>query len=325
MNTRPSIAEEWFTRLKNEANQAAYLKSLVNSTPPTFEAEWIDFKGAERIEDKKIKEIWSEALSGFANTAGGVLVWGLDARKDKTTGVDCVQGLSLVPDAARLNSRLKELHHDSNDPPVQGVEFLVCSDPADGGKGFVVCYIPESSHKPHRAEHCGKTFSIRVGDSFVQPNVSILRSMFYPQVSPWLEMEIKATKTSHFDVQLEGYVTNSGAITASNLLIVVQSDIQIDGVSGWKLTNSAFGRNSYCLMRLNQPFLHSGQVSRVFAARKVGAEPAGATFKCLMFAEDAQPMCTEIRFSDDDLDDSEHKVGKTEPYKALQSVRKCDA
>lgn len=53
-------------------------------------------------------------------------------------------------------------------------------DPGDRQRSYVVCYIPESDHKPHRAELAGRNYYLRIGDSSVVPPVSLLRSLFYP-------------------------------------------------------------------------------------------------------------------------------------------------
>ncbi len=79
---RPSIAKEFFLKITCDPDPVAAIKKLTGSTSPTFETEWRDFKGAAQINDQDAKKIWSKVLSGFANTQGGVLIWGIDARKD---------------------------------------------------------------------------------------------------------------------------------------------------------------------------------------------------------------------------------------------------
>ena len=68
MNGKPSRALDFFQQVKTEG--LPFLKTLINSHPPTFETDWLDFKGGERLDDRSVKKIWSEALSGFANTEG---------------------------------------------------------------------------------------------------------------------------------------------------------------------------------------------------------------------------------------------------------------
>ena len=107
MNEKPSHALEFFKKVN--VGGITFLKGLIGSDPPSFETDWLDFKGAEQLKDKDVKKIWSEALAGFANTEGGVLVWGIDARPDPITKIDCASGLSLVKKPATFVSRLKEL------------------------------------------------------------------------------------------------------------------------------------------------------------------------------------------------------------------------
>jgi hypothetical protein len=118
---RPSVAREFYLKITRDPDPSAAIKQLVGATPPEFETEWRDFKGAERITDHDIKKTWSEALAGFANTQGGVLVWGVDARKDSVTGVDAACGLSPVTNPSAFKSRLNELHAQATEPPVLGV------------------------------------------------------------------------------------------------------------------------------------------------------------------------------------------------------------
>src|SRR5438552_3985837 len=101
-----SLAREFFNAISQDANPYLKLAALVASQPPTFETEWLDFKGADRLDDEGIKEIWSKALSGFANSGGGVLIFGIDARKDQSSGIDCAHKLALSPKALALKSRL---------------------------------------------------------------------------------------------------------------------------------------------------------------------------------------------------------------------------
>lgn len=240
MNGRSSSAHVLFDKIK--AGGLPFLNSMVNSTPPTFEEEWLDFKGAAAIPPDKIKEIWSKALAGFANTEGGVLIWGIDARKDPTTGVDHASAPSLVPDPNAMKSRLMELHHQSTDPPVANVEVEPYPDPAANGAGFVVCLIPESPFKPHRAEHLpNKPYYIRAGDDFVPPSPALLRHLFFPHTYSHLWVEAAVTVEQKFRANAKGFqlpdgadvsynvrIHNSGTATAQDVFVVLQTDIRGD-------------------------------------------------------------------------------------------------
>jgi len=211
---------------------------MVGSQPPTFEEEWLDFKSGIHghpakpapLSDDTLKELWSTALAGFANTGGGVLIWGIDARPTPTAGsgkkVDAASDLRLVPHPDGLKSDLMRLHHTATDPPVAGVRVEPVTDQAGGG--FVVCLIPESRNKPHRAEFVtNKPHYIRFGDDFVVMSQAVLRSMFFPQANPQYSVLIRcrgrnlqnpAVGTFDFFVTIR----NVGNATAREPFVVLQ-------------------------------------------------------------------------------------------------------
>src|SRR5438309_5007606 len=172
---QPSQAKNFFDQIFASPEPARFLRSLISSSPPTFETEWLDFKGAEKLSDPDLKKAWSEALSGFANTQGGVLIFGIDARLDGETKIDAACGESLVADISACATRLQQLHGQATEPPVLGVEIRPVAADEKSPVGFVVCYIPESVYRPHRAEHARRNYFIRAGDDFVVPSVSLLR------------------------------------------------------------------------------------------------------------------------------------------------------
>src|SRR6266516_4392731 len=89
----PSRASLFFEQITDLGSQAfAYLDGVAKKSVSTDENEWREFKGAGfitgfltslgnqkgKIEaDRKIKEIWSESLGAFANSGGGILIWGI--------------------------------------------------------------------------------------------------------------------------------------------------------------------------------------------------------------------------------------------------------
>ena len=209
-NNPPSRAEQFFQNLISRRSSAfKRLSDLVSQKAE--ENEWRDFKEAKFIHDPlppeasdkgktrrdaekrrndTVKRLWSENLSAFANTGGGVLIWGIDAPQR------VAESLSLAGDAQALADRLIELQNDAVDPPVQGVE--VCAVTKGKSKeGFVVCYIPESAFSPHRSLLIERDYYMRAGDSNRSIPTALLRRMFYPQLTPLLvpTVAVKLVKT----------------------------------------------------------------------------------------------------------------------------------
>lgn len=318
MNNKPSRALDFFQQAKSGGVQ--FLKALVGSTPPTFETDWLDFKGGAKLTDNDAKKIWSEALSGFANTEGGMLVWGIDARKDPSTGIDCASALSLVNKPSTFVSRLKELQSQSNDPPVSGVDYWFSDDDQIKDAGFVVCYVPESKHKPHRAESAGRNYYIRAGDSFHIPSVSLLKNLFFPEYHSHLWPELKAS----FDkdtVQIDGFLHNSGIATAKNVVVFVVHNAQplweLKPATNWNVIGTPHPEH----LRgtgLTAAFLpiHPGTTSACFClSRPIQAQPFALNtieFEIFMYCENNLPLVSKISFTKNELADKITKQGISE-------------
>jgi Putative DNA-binding domain len=218
------------------------------------ETEYLEFKGGSRLNPKEIKRYWSQALSGFANTEGGVLVWGVDARKTPSADhpeveIEAACGLDYVAKPFELADTLDRKRLDATADPVGGVQIRAID--AAAGQGFVICYIPEGKHKPYRASlDETQNYFHRVRDSFVVISHSFLRSLFFPQTGPSLNIE--ATITSGTDdattirdsigrecptafVRGHLMLQNSGTGSARNIFSRLITAKGLPGARGWRL------------------------------------------------------------------------------------------
>lgn len=179
-----SSALNFLTELRNHPDPYRILAAIPEryNSDPFFEEEWIDFKSNPQA--NSTREIWSKALSGFANIADGMIIWGINARKTPPRNIDAAFSLVPVPDPALLQNTLRDLIRDATNPPVIGVQYL--SVPGPSGAGFLVCYIPQSPHRPHRAEFAGRQYYWRAGDDFLTASPELLRLLFYPKSAPYL-------------------------------------------------------------------------------------------------------------------------------------------
>lgn len=136
--------------------------------------------------DAADKKNLARALSGFANSGGGVVIWGVE---DKTLAA------SPIVEVERFLSGLLELAAQATDPPAGGVsgEWI----PADTGvgTGFALVLVPESELPPHRVilrqSGIKDQYYIRSGSSFVVPSHAQLEDMFGRRPRPKLELRIR--------------------------------------------------------------------------------------------------------------------------------------
>jgi hypothetical protein len=334
----PSLARDLFDRIL-EGDSVAILHAMVE-TEKTHEREWLEFKsfpwddfkdpmkgcGRTNLKDQKkdlIKRTWSETLSAFANTDGGVLIWGIHAHKN-ADGIDAAHSFQLVPSPSALRSRLDELLHDAADPPVPGVRIEAFEDPNEGGMGFVVCFVPASPYAPHRAEHADKNYYMRWGSSTAPPSVSVLRRLFYPRHQPVLSVRtqlsyIKEGQPPNRVVLLRCHaeVENLGNATAKNIHIGFNWDAgaKIDVLASppWLKQQSRRYQHAF----VSATSLHPGFSYKIMfssdwrVSSRVDRTSDGTqllvpvfdpiSFQYFLFAEDYEPHVSRVAFSRDDF------------------------
>lgn len=116
-----------------------------------FENNWLECKeksGADRGGlDEKDKSNFAKALSGFANTSGGVL--NLRIGGQEADEIDEIIGIRPIKELRRFESALREHESRVVERLVPGVEYKAIETTA--GEGMIAIYIPESPHLPHRS------------------------------------------------------------------------------------------------------------------------------------------------------------------------------
>lgn len=127
------------------------------------------------------------ALSGFANSGGGVIVWGVEARRN-SDGVDCAVKLVPVSEPAKVVSRLNQLTGEAADPTVVGVLHRKIEDESGA---YLATFVPESETGPHMAKLGENRYFKRVGDSFYQMEHYDIADMFGKRRRPRLIVAYK--------------------------------------------------------------------------------------------------------------------------------------
>ena len=134
----------------------AFFAALTLETLERFVAEHqeehlaLEFKtlGSSEIKSGSDKRHLAEALSGFANSAGGVVVWGIATQKN-AAGQDAADAFVPVSNPALLVNRLAEFTALYVTPFVPGVRHRYFERP--DGTGFAATYVPASDAGPHMA------------------------------------------------------------------------------------------------------------------------------------------------------------------------------
>lgn len=116
----------------------------------------LEFKQKENANDPNLspadKKSFSEALSQFANSDGGVLVWGVATEHKDSIAIDKASRLVPIDQIEKFSSNLQSFMKDAVSPMVDGVLYKTLFDPTAPTKGNVIVQIPASDKTPHRAE-----------------------------------------------------------------------------------------------------------------------------------------------------------------------------
>ncbi len=135
---------------------------------------------------------YAKAISGFAHSDGGVVVWGIAARKEK-------KGDPESPDVAfakRPIANLRAFHSNLNDyvwhattPPVDGVRNIPIWENKNQGRGYLVTYVPVGLNPPYRAPAiCNNHFYKRAGSRFYPMEPYDIRDVIFRFSYPKIQL-----------------------------------------------------------------------------------------------------------------------------------------
>lgn len=153
----------------------------------------LEFKtvASSDLTNKEDKKHFAKALSGFANSSGGLVVWGIEARKKNAQAPDCAVSKKEIDNVALFHSKLLEFTGQFVSPVVEGVKHKKIR--TQDGKGYVVTLIPESDSGPHMAKGGENRYWKRSGDSFYKMEHFDIEDMFGRRKKPKLALHTLPT------------------------------------------------------------------------------------------------------------------------------------
>ncbi len=122
------------------------------------QANWADVT-ARKLKDDDVKNL-ARSLSAFANTEGGVIVFGALAKAEDGKA-EVLKALPGIEQIERYADALRAHLLSATTPVVHGVRVEPLPDPQHPERGVVTVYVPMSDGAPHRAEGPDPTVSKR--------------------------------------------------------------------------------------------------------------------------------------------------------------------
>lgn len=290
-------ATQFFDELKSFSTQEELLEYCKN-TLGDVESLHYDYKTKSDSRNPKLngddKKNLAKAISGFSNSAGGVLIWGI---KD--------EGIKPKP-IAQVEIFLRNLLHlatNVTEPAAQGVDgHWVPADECDDGTGFAFVLIPESDAPPHRVilkeNDIRGRYYFRSASSFLEASHSQLEDMFGRRPRPKLVLRLKKFFRTYdgftVTVKAEFQLRNEGRALAKYPLIIVELPTGAEGDGTFFTTKSSDifeegGLVGTCEM--DQKVVHPGvdlDVTGLKFSLKKFAPGQTITLNCLVGAEGQQ-------------------------------------
>lgn len=170
-------AEDIFDRLIKEGEAAIDEFIVTRQSEELF----LEFKrsaddGSGSKLDNKDRQQLADAISGFGNSEGGVLVWGVKC-------TDVATRKHPLADAPKFASWLEHAISGCTVPPHSTVRNHVIARTKRKNSGFVATLIPKSDYAPHQVTGRNQYY-IRVGSSFMPTPHSVLAGMFGRRPQP---------------------------------------------------------------------------------------------------------------------------------------------
>jgi len=105
--------------------------------------------------EREDKENLGITLSAFANSMGGLLLWGVEAKLDKSSGLDVVCDFYPIADLKRFATEVRTISSEAIMPRLSSVEVELIEEPAGSATGYLAMYVARSDRRPHRCEISG--------------------------------------------------------------------------------------------------------------------------------------------------------------------------
>ena len=189
----------------------------------SIEPPWDDPSRVGITDDKLAR-----TLSGFANQAGGVAIYGVSTKEGKKGEPDRAKKIVPVGKLARFTEYLQKRSSIVVEPAIGGIDIRAIENPSKPGEGLVAVLVPQSDGAPHRAaqistlrgETQGHYYMRTTTDTIVIPHAQ-LAAMFARTAPPALQLRVRVggVVPLHFNLSL----FNSGRGAAMRPAIIVRS------------------------------------------------------------------------------------------------------
>jgi hypothetical protein len=162
------------------------------------------------------------AISGFANSGGGVIIWGMRTVQHEGS-LDVLRQTTPIGNIGRFSQQVQRAAARVAEPTPVGIQHRVLKKDSADRAGVLVTFVPSTAGDPVRSAEDGK-FYIRSGDELVSMPYDVLKRMFAgasgPDIQPLFDERL--VKANEDEWEIPFFVSNKTSATGRDVQVSVE-------------------------------------------------------------------------------------------------------
>jgi len=173
---------------------------------------------------RELKAKLAEAMSGFSNTNGGVIIWGISTTRHAHSRLDVLTQIEPVGHCRKLAQQIDNAIPQLTYPVVQVPPSTVVYPSKGDSKGIVITYIPPTLGDPIQSV-LDRKFYFRNGDEFAELPYEILKRLFTgtigPDLTPVFDSQLVKLENNNQTWKIPIILVNNSSAASEHTQVVV--------------------------------------------------------------------------------------------------------
>lgn len=184
---------------------------------------------------REMKAKLAISASGFANSGGGLIVWGVGTTRHEATGLDVLSQIEPIGNVRRLAQQIDVSLAGLTMPALPLVPTRVLHERRGDTRGLAITFIPPTPGDPVQST-IDRQFHFRSADSFTTLPYEILKRMFTgaesPSLHPLLDASIVKVEGAFWEIPIAIANESTASARDSTVVVTLLNKDACDSVSG---------------------------------------------------------------------------------------------
>lgn len=201
--------------LYNSISSYYRLKDLINNG----ESEGLHLECKSPAEPKLnqgLQKQLAKSISGFSNTAGGIIIWGISTTKHAHSNLDILTQIEPIGNCSYFEKLIHSRIPGLTTPPILGYKTKIIKRLKKDTKGVILTYIPKGTGDPIQSNK-DNLFYFRTGDELNIAPYEIIKRLFAANETPSIKPNLRTDRAEYNTTDRSwtipiAYYNNSSAI-----------------------------------------------------------------------------------------------------------------